>query len=40
MAMIREIERWRAEIDLAEDFRNSEFGEYTKDKVSRAGENV
>ena len=40
MPKIKDIARWRAELELAEKFREDEFGEYTKDKISKAGFNI
>ena len=40
MSFIKNIDRWRAEITLAEDFRNKEFGQYTNKKRFKAGENI
>lgn len=40
MSFIRDIERWRLEIQLAEDFRDKEFGQYTAQNHSRAGSNI
>lgn len=40
MSFIKNIDRWRTEISLAEDFRNKEFGEYTDKKRVKAGENI
>ena len=40
MSKIVETERWRAELLLAEDFRNKEFGEYTEKSITRTGENI
>ncbi len=40
MAKLNEIDKWRVEIELATEFRNKEFGEYSKDRITRAGENI
>src|SRR3990167_2888072 len=40
MPLIRDIERWRNEIDMAEEFREKEFGVYTREKIVRAGLNI
>ena len=40
MAKITDIGRWRTEIQLAEKFRNEDFGRYTNDQRSGAGENI
>lgn len=40
MAKLKAIDRWRIELELSVNFRNKEFGEYTKDKIVKAGENV
>ena len=40
MPKIKDLDRWRSEIILAEDFRFQEFGSYSKNQVSRAGENI
>src|SRR3990167_6560218 len=40
MPKIIDIERWRNEISLAEEFRKKEFGEYEEQKISKAGENI
>lgn len=40
MPKINEIGKWRIEIELAEKFREEEFGEYTRDKISKAGYNI
>uniref|UniRef100_A0A6M3KI58 Putative head tail connector protein n=1 Tax=viral metagenome TaxID=1070528 RepID=A0A6M3KI58_9ZZZZ len=40
MAKQIDIEKWRIEISLAEEFRKKEFGEYTKDEITKAGENI
>jgi hypothetical protein len=37
---IADVERWRAEILLAEDFREKELGVYKEHKVTKAGENI
>lgn len=37
---INDIGRWRAEIQLAEKFRDDEFGKYTQNKRTRAGESI
>lgn len=37
---IKEIDRWRVEIELAEENRKLQFGEYTKDSITKAGENI
>lgn len=38
--MINTVEKWRIEIALAEEFRKKEFGEYTNENVTLAGENI
>lgn len=40
MSKITDIGRWRVEIELAEKFRNDEFGEYSRKTASRAGLNI
>ena len=40
MAKISDIARWRQEIQLAIEFRNKEFGEYTPQKHTNAGSNI
>ena len=40
MPPIRDVEKWRMEIQLAEEFRDKEFGEFTQNKRSKAGENI
>lgn len=40
MGKIYEIERWRSEIEMAEKFRNEQFGEYSDKVVTKAGENI
>jgi len=40
MPKIKDIGRWRTEISLAEKFRDEEFGTFTKDRVTKAGENI
>lgn len=40
MSKINDIGRWRQEIELAEDFRNREFGEYTQESHTKAGSNI
>src|SRR3990167_8938867 len=37
---IRDVEKWKVELDLAEKFREKEFGSYTRDKITRAGLNI
>lgn len=38
--MINDIEKWRVEIDLAEELRKKEFGDYTGKDILLAGENI
>lgn len=40
MPKITDIEKWRTEILLAEDFREKEFGKYTQKQCELAGENI
>jgi hypothetical protein len=40
MPFIRDIDRWRLEIQLAEDFRKKELGDYSQDEISLSGENI
>jgi len=40
MGFIRDIEKWEAELLLAEEFREKEFGEYTSNQITKAGENI
>lgn len=40
MSFIRDIERWRTELQLAEKFRKDNFGEYTDKSHTMAGENI
>jgi len=40
MPKISDISKWRTELLLAEGFRDSEFGEYRRDKRWKAGENI
>src|SRR3990167_1047279 len=40
MGKITDIEKWRCELELAEKFRNDEFGEYTQERTSKAGYNI
>ncbi len=40
MPKITDVARWRAEVELAEKFREEEFGEYVKDSVKKAGLNI
>ena len=40
MAKIKDLERWRIEIDLAEKFRDEELGVFTDKERSKAGENI
>ena len=37
---INSLDRWRSEIQLAEKFREEEFGTYTNNKRTKAGENI
>ena len=37
---IPDIDRWRKEIELAEEFRDEQFGTYTDKKISKNGENI
>lgn len=37
---ITDVEKWRVEIDLAEKFREEQFGEYSHGKISKAGYNI
>ena len=38
--MIKDLEKWRIEVQLAEDFRDKEFGQFTEDQISKAGHNI
>ena len=40
MGKITNTEFWRAELALAEEFRDKEFGKYTQDERNKAGENI
>lgn len=40
MSFIKDIDRWRTELSLAEGYRNKEFGEYTNKRRVKAGENI
>ena len=40
MAKLTDIDAWRMEIEMAENFRDEEFGEYTKENITGAGENI
>ena len=37
---IKDIERWRVEIELAERYRKDNFGEYTPKKHEGVGKNI
>ena len=40
MSKIKDIQKWRTEIFLAEEFRKKEFGEYSQNKISYTGYNI
>lgn len=37
---INNLERWQTEIQLSEEFREKEFGQYSRDIINKAGENI
>ena len=37
---INDIDKWRTELQLSEEFRRTEFGEYSRDRITKAGENL
>jgi len=40
MAKIQDVQRWRAEIELSEKFRDDEFGKRTENSKIKAGQNI
>lgn len=40
MPQIRDVEKWRVEVEMAEKFRVEQFGEYSHKEISKAGYNI